>query len=75
MLGFFERRRRVRRDASQLMREMAGMDAWREARTRAKDFDNHPEDERTHWWRVSDRMDRVLGIRWQADTATRYLES
>jgi hypothetical protein len=45
------------------------------ARARAKDFDGRPENERTHWWRVSDRIDRILAINWQADTATRYLES
>lgn len=74
MLSFFQERRRVRQDVVELLREMPGMDAWREARARGKDMDRS-EEERGHWWRVAGRIDRVLQIDWNPDTAGRYLES
>lgn len=74
MLGFFNARRRERRDVADLLRAMPGLDAWREARSRGKDLTTSDQ-ERGHWWRVAGRIDRILGIDWTPDTAGRYLES
>lgn len=75
MIGFFRARRRERRDAIDLLLAMPGKEAWREARRRARLFDELNDHERAHWSRVSYRLDRILDINWQPDTATRYLES
>lgn len=74
MIQLFGSSRRERRDVAELLREMPGMDAWREARARGKDMSTSDE-ERGHWWRVAGRIDRVLQINWNPDTAGRYLES
>lgn len=74
MFQLFGSSRRERRDVAELLREMPGMDAWREARARGKDM-TRSDQERGHWWRVSHRIDRVLQIDWNPDTAGRYLES
>lgn len=75
MIGFFDRRRREIADARELLMAMPGREAWLEARRRARLFDELSEQERCHWARVSYRLDRILGIDWMPDTATRYLES
>lgn len=75
MIGYFRERRRVRQDAIALLMAMPGKEAWLEARARGKDFDGRSDDERMHWWRVAGRLDRMLEINWQPDTATRWLES
>lgn len=75
MFQIFGNSRREKRDVAELMREMPGIDAWHEARRRAREFDTRTDDDRAHWSRVSHRIDRILQIDWQPDTATRYLES
>lgn len=74
MIGFWSARRRERRDVAELLRAMTGMDAWREARSRGKDFTTSDE-ERGHWWRVAGRIDTILELDWNPDTAGRYLET
>ncbi|HMQ92493.1 MAG TPA: hypothetical protein PKA33_16010 [Amaricoccus sp.] len=74
-MSWFRRRRRERQDAIRLLMQMPGKDAWLEARRRAQAFDILSGDQRAHWSRVAGRLDRMLGIEWQADTGTRYLES
>lgn len=75
MIGFLRARRRERDDARELLLAMPGKEAWLEARRRARLFDELTDAERGHWSRVSHRLDRILGINWQPDTATRWLES
>lgn len=75
MIGFFKARRRERDDARALLMAMPGREAWLEARRRARLFDELTDAERAHWSRVAYRLDRILGIDWMPDTATRWLES
>lgn len=75
MISFFKRRRRERQDAIRLLMKMPGKDAWLEARRRARAFDILSDAQRAHWARVSHRLDRMLDINWNPDTAGRYLES
>ncbi len=75
MIGFLRARRREREDARELLLAMPGREAWLEARHRARLFDELTDKERAHWSRVSYRLDRILGIDWNPDTAGRYLES
>ena len=74
VLSFFRARRRERQDAARLLMQMPGKDAWLEARRRARAFDILSDQQRAHWARVSYRLDRILGIDWNPDTAGRYLD-
>lgn len=54
--------------------QMPGKDAWLESRRRARAFDILSDQQRAHWSRVSYRLDRILGIDYNPDTAGRYLD-
>lgn len=77
MLGIIrravERRRDLRYEAMALI-EAHGQKAWVIARSNASDM-RLTEDERYRWMRIKGLVERELGISWQADTATRYLEA
>lgn len=75
MFGLFGNRKREIADARELLLAMPGREAWLEARRRARLFDELSDEQRAHWSRVAYRLDRILGIDWMPDTATRWLES